>query len=178
MGVVTLARAAQYLTLSALEKGLNLRRFAPRIVGIPGTSSRGISTFFFISLRLHARFYSPLSCVAQGLPFQTPSRLQKGKDRSSICRGCSPQNQNTEGFLFPASISGWSLNPPREGVEETLPFAAASLRVPIAERLSAASSGSPGGRPGVLQVNMRFRGPALQLGGRKGAKPEGPGART
>lgn len=93
-------------------------------------------------------------------------------------QGMQPSKPEHEGFLFLVSISGWSLNPPREGVEETLPFSAASLRVPIAERLSAASSGSPGGRPGVLQVNMRFRGPALPLGGRKGAKPEGPGART
>lgn len=102
--------------------------------------------------------------------------MQRGKYCPSMSRGCGPQNQ-TQRSPVPASVSGWSLNPPKEVVEGTLLSSAASLGLPTAERLSSACSWGPGASSASEARPCRWVGRRRRGHGGGGGTPEAP-ART
>lgn len=122
---------------SALERGLKSQEVCPKVRGDPSDRLPGnkYSISFVTRLWWQACFYSHLS---SGTGAAFPNSFCP-----SVCRGCGPQTQDTKvPYSLLLSASGWSLNPPREGVEGTTPFPPPSSGFPFAERLSAASSGS------------------------------------
>lgn len=141
LGVVTLAKAAQYLTLPSPERGLNLRRFALRFVGAPATSSRGMSTFFCYKPLVACLF---LQSSLESVTGDFPNSFLNGEGQIlSICvQGMWASEPGHEGPLFLASVSRWSLNSPREDVGSSL-FLRPPSDFPLQRGLGAASSGSP-----------------------------------